>query len=172
LPQLIRARKPMDIRRAKSRSRVFDTTCVLCAYPNNEFNNRFRKSGVRQIYNNRRTDQFALYSLKNEYIPVVLHDNLVPLGPLHICGGNNTDWAARLGKIDWLFVLKDGVDALPGYAKNARFVGSSAGYSVFTSCEVNFAEFVRAITEATLQSPQIPKVGSSSPPLVQTTTGR
>src|SRR5947207_5630751 len=101
---------------------------------------------VKKIYNNRRTDQFAKYSSENEYIPVVLNDNLVPLGRARICGGTNTDWENRQGKIDWLFVLKDHVDTLPGYGKNARFVGSSVGYSVYTSCEVNFAEFVRAIT--------------------------
>ena len=50
---------------------------------------------------------------------------------------------------------------------NARFVGSAIGYSVYTTREDKFAEFILAVREAILQNPQVAKTGASNPPLVQ-----
>jgi hypothetical protein len=106
------------------------------------------------------------------YVPVVLDEALLPLGPT-TCGGSALGggyyWKERnLLPIDWLFVEPVGIALPPG----RTLIGISNGYMVSTTCYKNFAEFVLAVREATLQSPLIEKVGAPAPPVVQTTTGQ
>jgi hypothetical protein len=150
-------------------------TCILCAWPNKDFARYLKKtvqSGGWRIYVDRTSDTTIKFDKNAQYIPVVLNDYLVPLGP-EACDGDGRNWTSRLWKdgspsrIDWLFVDPIGTELRP----NAMQVGSWNGYMVSTTCPRNFAQFEIAIKEATLQSPQMEKVQASAPPLVQTTTG-
>lgn len=148
--------------------------CVLCAYPNRSFQKRIQNAvnaGV-PIYTDRNTDTTVPRKANAKYIPVVLNAELSPLEEAE-CGGVAPDgrhhWEQRnLLQVDWLFVDREGSELPPG----RTVIGASNGFIVSTTCYENFAEFVLAIREATLQSPLLEKAGSPAPPVVQTTTGR
>ena len=133
--------------------------CILCAFPNKRF-----QTGIKlgdQIYPDRYSDLGIQPAEPNkyDYVPVVLNDYLIP-------GNSNYDYYNRLGRIDWLFVLPEGTD--PPLVKDARRVGSSQGYAVYTSDPRKFSEFVLAVIEATLQPHEMEKQGPTAPPVVQT----
>jgi hypothetical protein len=131
--------------------------CVLCAYPNKTFNARFLAHD--KIYESTTSeDTVEVDPTKYEYVPVVLNDWLIPTGQRY-------DYSHREGHINWLSVVKD--DEGPPTKESIR-VGSSHGYTVYTTNEKNFSEFVLAITEATLQSPELQKTAAPPPPTVQT----
>jgi hypothetical protein len=98
---------------------------------------------------------------KYEYVPVVVNDFL-------------KSSPHRKGKIDWLFVVRNDEEApaVLRLASYVRRVGSSKGYTVYTTDEQSFSEFVLAVTEATLQSPEFQKSVIPPPPLVQTNPTR
>lgn len=125
--------------------------CVLCAYPDKKFNDSIRTE--KNIYESRTSqDTVDANPLKNEYVPVIVNRYLIPNGD-------------EDGPIDWLTVVKDDAESSP--AKGYR-VGSSNGYTVYTTSPQNFSEFVLAIQEATLQSPELQKTVAAPPPIVQT----
>ncbi|MGO8952425.1 MAG: hypothetical protein ACLP1W_14690 [Rhodomicrobium sp.] len=129
--------------------------CILCAWPNDIVKRRLKRGA--HIYDNTISPKYKAYNpSKYEYIPVVLNDNLLPV---HYNTGEVY--------IDWLFVVKDGVDPIP--AGNPRRIGSSNGYTVYSTDDRKFSEFVLAISEATLQSPELQKrAPAAPPPIVQT----
>jgi hypothetical protein len=135
--------------------------CVLCAYPNKKFNARFKRGET--IYINRTSDETVEFDQKQkyEYVPVVVNDFL-------------KSSPHKTGEIDWLFVVKNGeeVPAVLRQATYVRRVGSSSGYTVYTTDEQSFSELVLAVTEATLQSPEFQKSVVPPPPLVQTNPTR
>jgi hypothetical protein len=138
--------------------------CILCAFPNARFQYSIKSGDL--IYPDRYSDLNIKLAdpTTHDYVPVVLNDFLIP-------GRANEydydDYKNRQGRIDWLFVLPDGKD-LPEDARNARRVGSSHGYTVYTLDERRFSEFVLAVIEATLQPHEIEKQGATAPPVVQT----
>ena len=136
--------------------------CVLCAFPNKHFASQVRSGD--KIYESRTSDYTVDVDLtKNEYVPVVLNDWLLP-GYL-----KSYHYREREGFIDWLFVIREGVESPP---EGGRRVGAWNGYAVYTTDEQSFSEFVLAVTEATLQSPEVQKSVSPPPPLVQTNPSR
>jgi len=128
--------------------------CVLCAYPNKKFRDILNKE--KELYESRASDDTIPVDPKRfEYVPVIVNLTLMPIG------SDDNGW----GFIDWLFVFKDGEEALP---EGARRVGASNGYAVYTTNDERFSEFVLAIQEATLQSPELQKTVAPPPPTVQT----
>jgi hypothetical protein len=124
--------------------------CVLCAYPNKAFHARFRKG--EKIFEGRATeDTVTVDPKKFEYVPVVVNFKLMP-------------FSSDYDPIDWLFVIKDGEDP----PSESHRVGSSSGYTVYTKDDERFSEFVLAVQEATLQSPELQKSVAAPPPIVQT----
>jgi len=134
--------------------------CVLCAFPNKLFQTRLKTGDP--IYPDRYSDVDVKLAdpSKYQYVPVALNDFLIP-GKT-----DEYDYRRRQGPIDWLFVLRDGIDPPP--PENARRVGSSHGYTVYTTDDQKFSEFVLAVIEATLQPHEIEKQGATAPPVVQT----
>lgn len=134
--------------------------CVLCAFPNKLFQTKLKAGDP--IYPDRYSDVDVKLAdpSKYQYVPVVLNDFLIP------GNADDYDYRSRQGLIDWLFVLRDGVDSPP--PENARRVGSSHGYTVYTNDEQRFSEFVLAVIEATLQPHEIEKEGAAAPAVVQT----
>jgi hypothetical protein len=125
--------------------------CVLCAFPNKSFADTI-KTG--KVYESRTADTaIKIDPDNNEYVQVIVNTFLLPHG---------TNYQ---GVIDWLFVMKDG-EAPP--SDEAHHVGSSGGYTVYTTSDQDFAEFVLAIQEATLQSPELQKTVAPPPAVVQT----
>jgi hypothetical protein len=154
--------------------------CILCAYPTKQWENDFKKyCGKVQchIYVDRNSDVQIKFDPNAQYIPVVLNDQLTPLGPDSCDGGAGGGgpgpdgmfhWKERGDLyVDWLFV--DRIGALP---EGRTLIGISNGYMVSTTCYRDFSQFVLAIREAELQSPLMEKVGAPAPPVVQTTTGQ
>jgi hypothetical protein len=141
--------------------------CILCAFPNEEFKATIQPGQI--IYPDRYSDLIETADTdRYVYVPVVLNDELVPTNPDPEWRGPCTRanyYKCRQGKIDWLFVVKDGQDSS---SKNARRVGSSHGYTVYTTDDKKFSEFVLAVTEATLQPHEIEKQTATPPPVVQT----
>jgi hypothetical protein len=132
--------------------------CVLCAYPNKEFAARFKFGD--KIYESRTSDDtIDVDPDQYQYVPVVVNDSLIPISH------EKYHYRERQGFINWLFVVRDGEEAPP---EGGRRIGSSNGYTVYTTHEQNFSEFALAVTEATLQSPELQKSVSPPPPLVQT----
>ena len=144
--------------------------CVLCAFSHKQFRRQLVPNS--KIFLNTHSDTTEPYNPKNEYEYVVVNYELLP----------NTSYTASndaygKGYIDWLSVIKDGIEPI---AEDSRYIGSSNGYSVYVlhhnqpppgsavTGDQHFSEFILAITEAELQSPQIQKAEPKSPPLVQT----
>jgi hypothetical protein len=125
--------------------------CVLCAYPNKKFRDSLKKD--EPIYESRTSDGIITVKPTLEYVPVIVNFDLMPTG---------SDYN---GLINWLFVVKDGEERP---LDPARRVGSSNGYTVYTTSDRRFSEFVLAIQEATLQSPELQKTVAPPPPTVQT----
>jgi len=125
--------------------------CVLCAYPNKKF--RDSLVNAEPIYESRTSDSTIPVKPKVEYVPVIVNLGLMP------------KYSDYNGRIDWLFVIKDGEESPP---KGSHRVGSSGGYAVYTTDDEYFSEFVLAIQEATLQSPELQKSVAPPPPTVQT----
>jgi hypothetical protein len=154
--------------------------CVICAFPSKGFQDLFRqKIDGHRIYESDFSPETEPYNKQFEYVPVILNNRLLPNSALP--EAPSEQW----GKIDWLSVVRDGLEPVPD---NARRVGSSNGYTIyvhplsvqpdygypgygyegpFTGNE-HFAEFVLSIIEATLQPAQLEKVGPGAPPLTQT----
>jgi hypothetical protein len=126
--------------------------CVICAYPDKKFNAYFRKGD--KIYDSRTSDgTIDVDPAKNEYVPAIINRYLIPDG-------------YQYGWIDWLAVVKDDEQSpLPG---ESHRVGSSNGNTIYTNNPQKFSEFVLAIQEATLQSPELQKTVAAPPPVVQT----
>jgi hypothetical protein len=151
-------------------------TCVLCAYPNNKFHKIVTEQIVthkHKIYIDAISDTELGVKAKDvgkyRFIPIFLNDALAPNKRL-VNDKTEIDYRS---KIDWLFVSKDGMDGVPAAKRaEARLVGSAAGYSVYTTSEEKFSEFVIAVREAILQNPQVAKAGVPSPGLAQTVTGQ
>jgi hypothetical protein len=144
--------------------------CVLCAFSHKLFKRQLGPNS--KIFLNTHSDTTEPYNSKNDYAYVVVNYELLP----------NTSYmvpneAYGKGYIDWLSVIKDGAEPIP---EDSRYIGSSNGYSVYVlhatvplgenvpTGDAHFSEFILAITEAELQSPQIQKAEPKSPPLVQT----
>jgi hypothetical protein len=141
--------------------------CILCAFPNESFKYSVQQGQI--IYPDRYSDLTETVDTnKYLYVPVVLNDDLIPDNPdpewKGLCRREDY-YRCRGGKIDWLFVVKDGQESS---SKNARRVGSSHGYTVYTTDDRKFSEFVLAVTEATLQPHEIEKQTATPPPVVQT----
>jgi hypothetical protein len=144
--------------------------CVLCAFHHKRFQQQLGRNS--KIYLNTHSDTTEPFNPKNEYEYVVVNYELLP--NTSYTDSNNT---YGKGYIDWLRVIKDGTEPI---AEDSRYIGSSNGYSVYVlhatqplgknvpSGDQHFSEFILAITEAELQSPQIQKAEPKSPPLVQT----
>jgi hypothetical protein len=155
--------------------------CILCAYPTRQWESDFKQYCGKahcHIYVDRNSDEQIGFDPKAHYIPVVLNDQLAPIGPDSCTGdgpgggGPGPDGGFHLEErsklyIDWLFV-----DPLGPLPEGRTLIGISGGYMVSTTCYQNFSQFVLAIRGAELQSPLVEKVGASAPPVVQTTTGR
>ena len=77
--------------------------------------------------------------------------------------------------IDWLSVVKNGVDPIPDDAKR---IGSSDGYTVYVhpvsvqdrhkNGDSHFSEFVLAIMAAVRQPQELQTVGATPPPVART----
>jgi hypothetical protein len=136
--------------------------CVLCAFPDD---NQTLKAMIEKnpiIYKNRVSGTTEKYMPNYIYVPAYVHDAL-------LSDSLNDD------PINWMDVLKDGEPAPP----DSRLVGSANGYSVYIhpltptkrggfNAEWHFSQFVMAITDATLQSPQLQKAVAPPPLNVQT----
>jgi hypothetical protein len=160
--------------------------CVLCAYSNKDFRGKIKTR--ERIFDNVVTDHSEPYDLqKNDYVEVVVNDYLLP-NDGHLDNKLNYDRKYWL-QVDWLYVVRNG-DPIPD---NSRAVGSANGYTVYVTPDVvmprrqretppnihvpgtidpdeyqksgnfHFSEFVLAIIEATLQSPEIQKVAQPAP---------
>jgi hypothetical protein len=157
-------------------------TCVLCAYPNKDFNDNVTgyvfftdKLKKKRYVGNISIDYVSDVPLelnpnkKYEFIPVVLNDALAP-DKRDRSHPDAFDYGAT---IDWLYVKRDGLEAVPVDKRaKARLVGSAMGYSIYTTDTRKFSEFVIAIREAILQNPQVAKGGTAKPDVVSTVTGQ
>jgi hypothetical protein len=151
--------------------------CVLCAYPNIQFQEKIWSEISRHtpIYENVVSNHNVRPEFKNlqkeDIVEVVVNDYLLP--------NDGSNYENKYSKpIDWLSVVKNGEEPIPN---NSRRIGSSNGYTVYvhprgvkegeennvsedvTSGDMHFSEFVLAIIEATLQSPEIQKSPAPAP---------
>jgi hypothetical protein len=150
--------------------------CVICAFPSKGFTDLFaQKIDGHSIYPNVYSPETEAYNKKFEYVSVTLNNRLMPNSALPRAPSD------KWGKIDWLSVVRDGVDPVPD---NATRIGSSSGYAIYVhplsvqpvygypsygtegpfTGDEHFSEFVLSIIEATLQPRQLGKVGPSPPP--------
>jgi hypothetical protein len=156
--------------------------CIICAFPNANFDNTFKKYLKNhrnvKIFKGSYSGQFGLaeledYSDKYEYVPAVLNNRLAPNSALLSPTASIAQWHE---KIDWLSVVKDGVDAVPD---DARRVGGWGAYTVYVhplsvqsenafTGDEHFSEFVLAVMAALLQPAELQKVGATPPPVVRT----
>ena len=159
-------------------------TCVLCIISSDRYSKSVEHylKTEKKIYLNNYSDHELTFKKEDEkktkyYVSVNINVCLAPDEP--DSKGHESNYEA---KNDWLFVLEDGVvpevqlgapkeTNCPGDRRPPRRVGGANGYSVYTTNDKKFAEFVLAVREATLQNPQIQKAGAPSTPLVQTVTG-
>jgi len=163
--------------------------CVLCAFPNARFRNSI-KPGTR-IYDNVIGDHSTPYDpQKNDYVEVVVNDYLLPnAGSFDTPRGYEEKYWQL---VDWLSVVGGGEFA----PDNAKAVGSANGYTVYVypdriqpgtrpvparvqvpplpdqddfvqSGDFHFSEFVLAVIEASLQSPEFAKVTQPTPAVTQ-----
>jgi len=144
--------------------------CVLCATRDVYFNALMHKyrPRLKAPYSASYMDFDPAY----EYVPTFLNPGLLPNASL-----NDVETPNRLDrKIDWLSVVRDGVDFVPD---DARRIGGSGGYTVYVHPSAvtgwarngsdHFSEFVLAIIDATQQPAELQKRGPTAPPLVQPT---
>jgi hypothetical protein len=155
--------------------------CVVCAFPNTNFDAAFKKyikahPNVK-IYKGTYSGQFGLpasedYSDKYQYVPVVLNNRLAPNSALLSPTARIAQWEE---KIDWLSVVKDGIDAIPD---SARRVGGWGGYTVYVhplsvqsdnafTGDEHFSEFVLAVMQAVRQPALMETIGAAAPPIVR-----
>jgi hypothetical protein len=153
--------------------------CIICAFPDKNFSDLFaQKVRGHKIYKSDFSPETEDYDKDFEYVQVALNNRLFPNSALPRAR------AATLGMIDWLSVVREGVDPIPN---NSRRIGSSNGYAVYVhpvlvqpaygypgygregpfTGDEHFAEFVLSIIEATLQPRQLDKIGPIAPPLTQ-----
>jgi hypothetical protein len=161
--------------------------CVLCAFDNKAVLSHIPHGAP--IYDNVISDHYEPFEPeKHDYVQVVVNYQLLPNGD------NNTSYDRKYWlPVDWLAVLGAG-EPIPD---NSKFVGSSSGYAVYVgprhvepqyrytppelhvppaedpevqkmTGDSHFSEFVLAIIEATLQSPEIQKAQKPTPPVTQT----
>jgi hypothetical protein len=128
--------------------------CVLCTYHFRSFQGLLRRGD--KIYINRFSEETVPFEPeKYDYYPVQVNSDLDPIG----AGPSDVTGVTKDGYIDWLFIVKDG-DRIPDKAMR---IGSSNGFTVYTTSPQGFSAFVLAITEATLQSPEIQKISTPPP---------
>ena len=167
--------------------------CVLCAYKNKEILSEI-KIGT-PIFENDVSEDFEPYDpQKNDYVAVLVNGYLLPnksndeVNVDRLAAYETLYWLP----VNWLSVVGAG-EPVPS---DSKFVGSSNGYAVYVrpreiepqyriipsylhvppaedpgiktfNGDSHFSEFVLAIIEATLQSPEIQKTQKQPPPVTQ-----
>jgi hypothetical protein len=112
------------------------------------------------------------YNEQFTYVPVILNPRLLPNSVI-LTGQLLPQNPIPNLTIDWLYVVKDGVESIRNDAKR---IGSSDGYTVYVhpvtsddtiSGERHFSEFVLAVLEAVRQPAELQTVGAAQPALTQ-----
>jgi hypothetical protein len=161
--------------------------CIICAIPDKRFD-----AIVKQTIKNSRmtisSDPYISatedYNDTFEYVPVILNPGLAPNSQLLLGAPPITSQASKFAqKVDWLSIVKNGVDPIPNEAKR---IGGSDGYTVYIhplsvqsisprpqaspkTGDEHFSEFVLAIMEALRQPAELQTVGATPPPITQST---
>ena len=152
--------------------------CIICAVQNPplEADLKTTLKNTKTIFKNSYLLDQELYSPNNTYVPVILNPALLP-DSLSL-GGFPPNTRQPDQHIDWLSVVKDGVDPVPADAKR---IGGSGRYTVYihpgtseirVPPERHFSEFVLAILEAVQQPAELQKVGAAPSPITQPAGGR
>jgi hypothetical protein len=169
--------------------------CIICAHASTEFDDLFKKIASAKgfkIWKGEYSGESEDFDDKNQYVGVVLNGDLWPNSVLRVIQVvEKTSWATiprdESQMIDWMSVVKDGVDPIPD---NAKRVGGSNGYTVYIHplsiqplptgavprgvpitkalpADLHFSAFVLAIMESLQQPVELAKMGATPPPIVQ-----